>query len=129
LASRVPETPIGGTDLYLEMVLESPAELGVENDTFKRGMLGTVPSQEPKPQRRGRPIKDMEKGEEDGLPAELSIRPAVEESVRFTHWLEPVGTTGRGGGRQKGKEKASGFPVESPAQQLERAKLAIVEIY
>jgi hypothetical protein len=90
---------MGGTGLFLEMVSASPVELGVEKDTSKRCMLGTVPSQEPKPRRRGRPRKDTKKGEEDRLLAELSIRPAIEESVRFTHWSEPVGTTGRGGGR------------------------------
>jgi hypothetical protein len=38
-----------------------------------------------------------------------------------------VGTTGRGNGRRQ--EKAPGSPVESPTQQLERANLAIAELY
>jgi hypothetical protein len=52
-----------------------------------------------KPWRRGRPRKDTGKGEEDHLPAELSVRPAPEGSAMLTNWSEPVGTTGRGSGR------------------------------
>jgi len=77
----------------------SPIEVGVEKYTSKRCMIGTVPSQEPKPRRRGRPRKDTKKGEEDHLLAELSVLPVVEESVRFTHWSEPIGTTDKGDGR------------------------------
>jgi len=110
-------------------VLAYPAELRVEKDTSKICMLETMPSQEPKPWRRGRPRKDMKKGEEDHLSDELSVHRTIEESVRFTHWSEPVGTTGRGDRRRKGREKASATSVESPTHQLEQAQLAIAKIY
>jgi hypothetical protein len=129
LASRVLETPTGGTGSCLEMVSAFSMEIGVEKGMSERGMLGNVPSQERKPRRRGRPRKDTGKGEEDRLPTELSVRPAPEGSVMLTNWSEPVGTTGRGSRRQKEREKAPGSPVESPTQQLERAQLAIVELY
>jgi hypothetical protein len=99
LASRVLETPTGGTGICLEMTSTSPVELGVEKGTSERAMLGTMPSLEPKPWRRGRPRKNTEKREEDHLPAEPSICPTIEGSVMLTNWSEPVGTTGRGGGR------------------------------
>jgi hypothetical protein len=49
------------------MVSVFPVEIGVEKGMSERGMLGNVPSQERKPRRRGRPRKDMGKGEEDCL--------------------------------------------------------------
>jgi hypothetical protein len=88
-----------------------------------------MPSQEKTPRRRGRPRKNKEKGGEDHLPTELSAHPTAEEFTMHTTWLEPVGTTSRGSGRRKGKEKTPGSPVGSPIQQLERAQLAIAELY
>jgi hypothetical protein len=129
LASRVLEAPTGGTGIFLEMTSTSPVELGVEKGMSERAMLGTVPSLELKPWRRGRPRKDMEKGEEDHLPAGLSARPPPEEPAMLTNWSEPVGTTGRGGGRRKGREKHRALPSKVPAQQLEQAQLAIAELY
>jgi hypothetical protein len=99
LASRALETSAGSTSILLEMVSVSPVELGVERGTSERAMLGTMPSQEPKPWRRGRPRKDTEKREEDHFPVELSICPVVEGSAMLTHWSGPVGTAGRGSGR------------------------------
>jgi len=49
--------------------------------------------------------------------------------MRVTHWSVPVGTTGREGRRGKGGERAPGSPDESSAQQLERAKMTISELY
>jgi hypothetical protein len=47
----------------------------------EEGTLVNTPSQELKPQRRGRPRKDTTKREETHLSAELSACPAVEEFV------------------------------------------------
>jgi hypothetical protein len=99
LASSVPEAPTGGTGLCSEMVSASPVEVGVERSMSERHMLGVMPSQEKTPWRRGRPRKDKGKGEEDCLPAELSVHPATEGSTMLTNWSEPVGTTSRGSGR------------------------------
>jgi hypothetical protein len=98
------------------MVSAFSMEIGVEKGMFERGMLGSVPSQEQKPWRRGIPRQDTGKGEEDRLLTELSVRPALEGSVMLTNWSDPVGTTGRGSRRQKEREKALSSPVESPAQ-------------
>jgi hypothetical protein len=112
----------------LETVLASPTELGVERGMSKRAMLGTVPSQEPKPWRRGRPKKDTENREEDHFSVEPSVCQAIEGFAMLTHWSGLVGTADRGSGRQKEREKSPGLPVESPAQQLEWAQLAIAEL-
>jgi hypothetical protein len=111
------------------MVSVLSTKIGVEKGMSKRGVLINVASQERKPQRRGRPRKDMGKGEENCLPAELSVCPSPEGYAMLTNWSQPVGTTSRGSERRKEREKAPGSPVESPAQQLERAQLAIVELY
>jgi len=71
----------------------------------------------------------MGKGEEDRLPTELSVRPAPEGSIMLTNWSELIGTIGRGKGRQKKRGKALGSPVKSLSHQLERAQLAIAELY
>jgi hypothetical protein len=36
--------------------------------------------------------------------------------MMLTNWLEPVGNTGRGGGKLNGREKSSGTSIENPAQ-------------
>jgi hypothetical protein len=98
-ASHVLESPIGGAGFGSEMVSASSMEIEAEKGASEKGMLVNVPSQEPKPWRRGRPRKDMTKGEETRLSAELSTRPAVEEFVRLPHLSEPVGIIDRGDGR------------------------------
>jgi hypothetical protein len=129
LASHVLESPTRGAGLGMEMVSASPVKLGVKKDMSNRGMTGTVFPQELKPQGRGRPKKGTKKGEEDHLPDELGICSVIEEPMRFTHWSVPVGTTDREGQKGKGGERAPGSPNESSVQELERAKLTIVELY
>jgi hypothetical protein len=65
----------------------------------KRAMLGTMPSPSRNHGEEEGLEKILEKREEDHLPAELSVCPAIEGSAMLTNWSEPVGTTGRGGGR------------------------------
>jgi hypothetical protein len=98
LASSVLEASIGGIGLSSERVSMPLVEFGVERSTPERGMLGVVPPQEWKPQRRGRPRKDMGKREEEHLQAELSVHPATQGSTRLTNWSELVGTTSKGSG-------------------------------
>jgi hypothetical protein len=57
LDSHVLETPTRGTGICLETTSTSPVELGVEKGMSKRAM----PSPELKPQRRGRPRKNMKR--------------------------------------------------------------------
>jgi hypothetical protein len=71
----------------------------------------------------------MGKREEDCPPAELSVHPTAEGSTTLTNWSGLVGTTSKGSGGRKGREKALGSPVKSSIQQLEQAQLAIAELY
>jgi hypothetical protein len=128
-ASHVFESPIGGGGFGSEMVSVSSMEIEAEKGVSEEGTLVNAPSQEPKPWRRGRPRKDTAKREETHLSAELSACPVVEEFVELPHLSELVGIIDRGDGSRKGRGKALGPHVESLIQQLERAKLAIAELY
>jgi hypothetical protein len=88
-----------GTNLFSEIVSMSLAKVGVERSSSEIHMLGAAPSQENTPWRRGRPRKDKGKREEYYLPIELSVHPAIEESMMLTSWSEPVGTISRGSER------------------------------
>jgi hypothetical protein len=98
------------------MTSVSPVELGVEKGTSERATLRTMPSLEPKPWRRVRPRKNKEKMEEDHFLAKPSVCLSIEGPTMLTNWSELVGTTSRGGGRRKRREKSPGTSVKSPAQ-------------
>jgi hypothetical protein len=128
-ASHIFESPIGGGGFGSEMVSASSTEIEAEKGVSEEGTLVNAPSQEPKPWRKGRPRKDTTKREETHLSTELSACPAVEEFVELPRLSEPVGIIDRGDGSRKGRGRAPGPCVESLVQQLERAKLAIAELY
>ena len=61
------------------MVSTSSTKIEAEKGVSEEGTLVNAPSQETKPQRKGRPRKDMTKREETHLLTELSTCPVVKE--------------------------------------------------
>jgi hypothetical protein len=96
------------------MVSAFSTKIGVEKGMSERGMLINVACQERKPRRRGRPRKDMGKGQEDRLPAELSVCLALEGYAMLTNWSEPVGTTSRGRRDERKGKKHQVLPSSIP---------------
>jgi len=97
--SHVLESPIGGVGFGSEMVSASSSEIEAEKGASGKGMLVNTPAHEKKLRRRGRPRKDLSKGEENCLSVKLKVHPAPEGFTISIAWSGMVGTTDGGNGR------------------------------